>query len=58
MCNELRQIWYSKLTIPQNFSNLKIAEKLKQAFNPPENVKFKSQFIVDAFNIRCKIVHK
>ena len=56
--DELRIKLYSKLTLPENFSDLQNADKFKLVLNLPENVKFTSQYIVDAFNVRSKLVHK
>ena len=56
--NELRQKWLQKINTPENFANLEICHKLKIVLNEAENVKFTAQFIIDAFNIRSKIVNR
>ena len=56
--HELRQSWLSKIKIPLNFDNLEVSNKLKIVLNNSENVKFTGQFLIDAFNLRSKLVHK
>ena len=54
----LRDIWLSKLTKPSNFNDLDEGLKLDIVLNWAENVKFTAQYIIDAFNVRSKIVNK
>ena len=54
--NEERTIWYNKMTLPLNFCNLENAQKLKIVLNEPCNVKFTSQFIMNAYNTRSRIL--
>ena len=54
--NDLRTVWFDKLTLPDNFEALENYEKLSLVLNCPENVKCTAQYIVDAFNLRSKIV--
>ena len=56
--DNLRAIWMRRLKIPVNFATLDSAGKLKLVLNEPQNVKITAQFIIDAFNIRSKIVNK
>ena len=46
----------SRANIPENFYHLSLAERLKIVFNEPENVKITAQFIIDAYNVRSKII--
>ena len=52
----LRQSWLSRLDLPENFTQLGDTEKLKVAINNIKNVKPTAQFIVDAFNLRSRIL--
>ena len=56
--NELRQAWLSKLVLPENFVHLSNPEKLKVFFNIAENLKPSAQYIVDAFNMRSRVLLK
>ena len=56
--DDLRSIWLRKLKIPENFAEIDASEKLKLVLNAPENIKITAQFIIDAFNVRSKIVNK
>jgi hypothetical protein len=51
-----RDLWLSKITLPNNFIDLPRNTKLKIALNDPLNVKFTSQFVTNSFNIRSKIL--
>ena len=55
--NNIRMSWLSKIKTPENFCDLAISEKLKVVLNWPENVKLTSQFLIDAFNKRSKIIN-
>ena len=55
---DLRSSWFTKIVIPENFSDLDVSEKFKIVLNNAQNVKFSAQFIVDAFNLRSKFVNK
>ena len=50
--------WMQKVTKPENFTNLDEDTKLKVVLNDPSNVKTTAQFIVDAFNMRHKMLNK
>jgi hypothetical protein len=54
---DIRQVWLARLKIPPNFSQLLLADKLKLTLNAPENVKITAQFIIDAYNLRSKILN-
>ena len=54
--SDLRTIWLSKIKVPEDFSELLSADKLKIVLNSPDNVKVTAQFILDACNLRSKIV--
>ena len=53
-----RGIWHEKMTLPNNFDNLPLETKLSTVLNDPQNVKFTAQFILNAFNLRSKILSK
>ena len=50
--------WFSDLKIPEHFMTLEPPEKLKLVLNVSENVKSTAQFILNAFNVRSKIVSR
>ena len=52
----MRQTWLAKLKVPDNFEKLNDTEKLSIAINEIDNVKPTAQFIVDAFNLRSRIL--
>ena len=52
----LRQTWLARLRVPENFAELNDTEKLNIAINEIDNVKPTAQFIVDAFNLRSRIL--
>ena len=52
-----RDVWFSKMTLPSDFSVLPIESKLKVVLNEPSNVKLTSQFITNSFNIRSRILN-
>jgi hypothetical protein len=54
--HDIRQVWLTKLKIPQNFSQLPISDKLKLTCNEPENVKITAQFVIDAYNLRSRVI--
>ena len=54
----LRMCWMQKVTKPVNFTNLDEDTRLKIVLNDPNNVKTTAQFIVDAFNMRRKMLNK
>ena len=56
--NDLRQKWLGKINTPENFRNLEVCQKFKIVLNEAENVKLTAQFIIDAFNVRSKIVNR
>ena len=51
-----RGIWFGKMTLPENFEALPVKIKLKTALNDQMNIKFTAQFIVEALNIRSKLL--
>ena len=51
-----RGIWFGKMTIPENFETLPEEIKLKTALNDQMNIKFTAQFIIEALNIRSKLL--
>ena len=51
-----RRVWFGGMTLPDNFENLPLDIKLKTVLNDQVNVKFTAQFIVEALNIRSKIL--
>ena len=54
---DIRQMWLARLKIPPNFGQLPLSDKLKLTLNAPENVKITAQFIIDAYNVRSKILN-
>ena len=54
--NAERDVWFSKMTLPPDFSILTIESKLKVVLNEPTNVKLTSQFITNSYNIRSRIL--
>ena len=53
-----RGIWYGKMTLPNDFDNLPLETKLSIVPNDQTNVKFTAQYILNAFNLRSKIINK
>ena len=51
-----RQKWLEKLEIPDNFQTLTKDEKLGIILNYPSNVKLTSQYLINIFDIRSKII--
>ena len=51
-----RDLWFSKMNLPNDFLNLSIDKRLKLVLNDPSNVKFTAQFILNAYNTRSKIL--
>ena len=51
-----RDLLIKQMTLPSNFLDLNDEEKLKLTLNDPLNVKFSSQFILNAFNKRSTIL--
>ena len=54
--DDIRQAWLSKLDLPENFHLQTDYEKLAFLINQVDNVKQTAQFIVDAFNMRSRIL--
>ena len=50
----MNSILFSKLSLPENFSNFEKSEKLKFVLNEPDNVKLTAQFIIDAYHIKSE----
>ena len=53
---DLRQAWLSKLELPVNFDLVSLDEKLVILINNASTVKQTAQFIIDAFNLRRKLL--
>ena len=51
--NNLRDAWLNKLSIPENFHELGMKEKLSLVLNKPENVRLTAQYIVSFMDLRC-----
>ena len=52
-----RDDWFRKLTLPPNFDQMTVGNKLKLVLNDPSNVKPTAQFIAKAYDIRSKILN-
>ena len=52
MYNELREMWRSKLVLPDNFDNLPVNCKLDQVLNIAGNVRHTSKFLVSLMDLR------
>ena len=50
--DKLRQILFTKLSIPENFNYLTNQEKLKIVFNEHCNVKYTAQYLIDMLDLR------
>ena len=55
--NGLRHAWLDKLNLPQSFYSLEDTEKIHTLLNDVNYVKHTAQFIVDAFNLRSKLIY-
>ena len=55
--SNLRQTWLSKLELPEYFEFFSPDKKLCTLINDVNNVKQTAQFIIDAFNLRSKIIN-
>ena len=55
--NDLRQSWLEKLELPDNFSERSEADQISLLVNTPEYVKPTAQFIIDAFELRSKLLY-
>ena len=53
----LKHALLSKLNLPDNFALLSEEQQLRLLINETDNVKPTAQFIVDAFNLRSKIIY-
>ena len=51
-----REVWYGKMSLPDNFGALDFQQKFKIVLNHPENIKPTANFILNAYNIRSKII--
>ena len=51
--SNLRDAWLNKLSIPENFHELGMKEKLSLVLNKPENVRLTAQYIVSFMDLRC-----
>ena len=56
--NAEREQLLKKITIPDNFYDLNDDEKLKVTLNDPLNVRFTSQFILSAYNLRTIVLNQ
>ena len=54
--NVERALWFSKMTLPNDFHTLPANSKLQSVLNDPCNVKFTAQYITNSFNMRSKIL--
>ena len=54
--NVERALWFSKMTLPNDFHTLPANSKLQSVLNDPCNVKFTVQYITNSFNMRSKIL--
>ena len=52
--HEERELWYSKMSLPQNFPLASDETKLKLVLNHPKNIKYTADFIAVALDIRNK----
>ena len=50
--DNLRHLWLTKITKPDNFLTLSGGEKFHLAFNEPANIKYTAQFLVDIMDLR------
>ena len=55
--SNLRQLFFDKLTLPDNFHFRSEAEQISTLINTPDYVKHTAQFIIDAFDLRCKLLY-
>ena len=55
--DRLRHAWLDKLNLPQSFYSLEDTEKIHTLLNDVSYVKHTAQFIVDAFNLRSKLIY-
>ena len=53
---DIRQAWLSKLDLPENFDQFTNDNKLRILINEINNVKPTAQFIVEAFNMRSRLL--
>ena len=51
-----REVWFGKMTLPDNFDALDFQQKFMLVLNHPENVKPTANFILNAYNIRNQII--
>ena len=54
--SHLRQLWFDKLNLPGNFHESTEIEQISILINTPEFVKSTAQFIIDAFDLRSKLL--
>ena len=52
-----REDWFAKMTLPRNFQDLAVKDKLSIVLNKSENVKVTSQFIVMALDARSRALN-
>ena len=52
-----RNIWYSKMALPENFIEMQLDKQLKIVLNEPVNLKHTAKYIISAFNLRSKYVN-
>ena len=52
-----RANYFSKMNLPDNFESMSYEDKLKLVLNHPFNVRFTSEFIFVALNVRSRILN-
>ena len=52
-----RDIWYSRMVLPENFKELPLDNQLKVVLNEPLNLKHTANYVISAFNQRSKHVN-
>ena len=55
--NNLRDVWMSELSLPDNFLNIPPSDKMKYVLNSPENIKPTDRYLVAALDLR-RLVNK
>ena len=56
--SNLRNSWLENLVKPENFENLDQGSRLGIALNMHENIKATAQFIINAYDMRSKVINK
>ena len=55
--SDIRTSWLNKLELPENFQQSPVEEQVSTLINDITNVKATAQFIVDAYNLRSRILY-